>query len=97
MIELKSGLQSITDKGQWASRGASFVTKVKATKAVWFPPEPSGEQVASSAQKTAKKAARKTTAGTRKTTAGTRKTTAAARKTSAGTKNVTNPVRRKKA
>jgi hypothetical protein len=90
MIELKSGLQSITDKGQWASRGASFVTKVKATKAVWFPPEPSGEQVASSAQKTAKKA-------TRKTTAGTRKTTAAARKTTAGTKNVTNPVRRKKA
>jgi hypothetical protein len=90
MIELKSGLQSITDKGQWASRGASFVTKVKATKAVWFPPEPSGTQVASSAQKTAKKA-------TRKTTAGTRKTTAAARKTTAGTKNVTNPVRRKKA
>ena len=89
MIELKSGLQSITDKGQWASRGASFVTKVKATKAVWFPPEPSGK-VASSAQQTAKKATRKTTAAARKTTAGTRKTTA-------GTKKVADPVRRKKA
>lgn len=75
MIELKSGLKSITDKGQWASRGASFVTKVKATKAVWFPPEPSGKQAASSANKTAQKTAKKTT----------RKTTAAARKTTTGT------------
>jgi hypothetical protein len=85
MIEFKSALKGITDKEQWASRGASFVTKVKATKAVWFPPEPAetGNKAASTAKKTAKKT--------------TRKTTAAARKTSTGTKNVTNPVRRKKA
>ena len=86
MIELKSGLKSVTDKEQWAERGASFVAKVKATKAVWFPPEPAktGKQVASTAKKTAKKTAKRTT----------KKSTAAARK-STGTRNVANPVRKK--
>ena len=85
MTELMSGLKSVADKEQWASRGASFVAKAKATKAVWFPPKPvqTGKQAAS----TAKKVPRKTT----------RKTTAAARKTTTGTKRATNPVRRKKA
>jgi hypothetical protein len=85
MIELKSGLKSVTDREQWASRGASFVAKVEATKAVWFPPKPeeTGRQAASTAKKTAKKA--------------TKKSTAAARKSTNRTRNVTNPVRRKKA
>ena len=85
MVELKSGLKSVTDKKQWADRGAAFVAKVKATKAVWFPPEPvkTGKQAASTAKKATKKS--------------TRKTTAAARKSTAGTKRVTKQAPRKKA
>ncbi len=77
MIELKSGWKSVTDKEQWASRGASFVAKVKATKAVWFPPKPeeTGKQAASTAKKTAKKTTRKTTAATRKSAAGAKRVT----------------------
>ena len=40
MIEIKSGWKSVTDRERWAARGASFVAKAKATKAVWFPPKP---------------------------------------------------------
>ncbi len=85
MIELKSGLRSVTDKEQWAERGASFVAKVKGTKAVWFPPEPAktGKQVASTTKKATKKP--------------TRKTTAAARKSAAGAKRVTKQAPRKRA
>ena len=54
MIEIRSGLKSVTDREKWAARGASFVAKAKATKAVWFPPEP---------VETGKKPAKKTAAG----------------------------------
>jgi hypothetical protein len=78
MIDIKSRVQSVTDREKWAARGASFVAKAKATKAVWFPPEP-----VETGKKTTKRA--------------TKKATGAAKKTTSGAKNVTNPVRRKKA
>ena len=58
MIEIKSGWKSVTDRQRWAARGASFVAKAKATKAVWFPPQPAdaGKNAASTAKKTTKKA-----------------------------------------
>ena len=40
MIEIQSRWKSVTDREKWAARGASFVAKVKATKVVWFPPNP---------------------------------------------------------
>ena len=40
MIPLKNQLESVTDRQMWAARGASFMAKLKATKAVWFPPQP---------------------------------------------------------
>ena len=85
MIEIKSRWKSVTDREKWAARGASFVAKAKATKVVWFPPNPmeTGEKAASTAQKAAKGA--------------TKKTTGAAKKTTGAAKDVTNPVRRKKA
>ena len=85
MVEIKSRWESATDRDKWAARGASFVAKAKATKAVWFPPEPveTGKKAASTAKK-----------GTKRTT---KKATGAAKKATKGTKPVTNPVRRKKA
>jgi hypothetical protein len=88
MIEIKSRLKSVTDRERWAARGASFVAKAKATKVVWFPPNPAetGKKAASTAKRATKKATKKVT----------KKTTGAAKKMTNGTKNVTNPVRRKK-
>jgi hypothetical protein len=85
MVEIKRRWESATDRDKWAARGASFVAKAKATKAVWFPPEPveTGKKAASTAKKGTKRA--------------TKKATGAAKKTTKGTKPVTNPVRRKKA
>lgn len=40
MADIKSRLNSIADKNMWAARGATFMAKAKATKAVWFPPRP---------------------------------------------------------
>jgi hypothetical protein len=40
MIDVKSRLSSVAGKEKWVARGASFVTKAKATKVVWFPPKP---------------------------------------------------------
>jgi len=84
MIEIKSRWKSVTDREKWAARGASFVAKAKATKVVWFPPNPveTGEKAASTAKKAAKGA--------------TKKTTGAAKKTTNGAKNVAKPVRRRK-
>ena len=89
MIQIKSGWKSVTDREKWAARGASFVTKAKATKAVWFPPKPveTGKKAASTAKKTAKKATKTAT----KTATG-----AAKKTTTKGTKSVASPVRRKK-
>ena len=70
MIEIKSGWKSVTDRERWAARGASFVAKAKATKAVWFPPQPAaaGKKAASTAKKTTKKATKKATGTTKKAT-----------------------------
>jgi hypothetical protein len=83
MIEIKSPWKSVTDRGKWAARGASFVAKATATKAVWFPPKPveTGKKAASTAKKTSKKA--------------TKKTTGASKKATNRIKNVPNPLRRK--
>ena len=88
MFEIKSRLKSVTDREKWAARGASFVTKAKATKVVWFPPNPAetGKKAASTAKKATKRATKRAT----------KKTTGAAKRTTNGAKNVTNPVRRKK-
>jgi hypothetical protein len=40
MIDIKGRLESVMDREKWAARGASIVAKAKATRAVWFPPEP---------------------------------------------------------
>jgi hypothetical protein len=87
MIGIKSRLEGVADKQKWRARGASFMAKVKATEAVWFPPKPAetGKKAASTAKKTAKKATKKTS----------KKTTAAARKAT-GAKKVSRPVTRKK-
>src|SRR5262249_21381012 len=83
MIGIKSRWDGVGDRQKWAARGATFMAKVKATKAVWFPPTPAetGSKTASTAKKTTKKA--------------TKKTAAAARKT-AGAKKVSRPVAAKK-
>ena len=53
MIEIKDRWKKAMDKQRWAARGASFVTKVKATKVVWFPPKPveNGKKSAATARK----------------------------------------------
>ena len=66
MLEIKNRWKSVTDKQKWAARGASFVTKAKATKVVWFPPQPieTGKQAASTVKKTTH-TAKKTSNGTK--------------------------------
>ncbi len=73
MIEIKNRLKGVTDKEEWAARGASFVAKVKATKAVWFPPKPvdTGAKAASTGKKATSRAATKTTGAAKKATGGT--------------------------
>ena len=80
---IQSGWKSVTDKEQWMARGASFVAKAKATKLVWFPPQPvdDGKLVASTAKKASARA--------------TRRTADAARKATTGTGDVANPRRRR--
>lgn len=79
MIEIRNRVKGVADRETWAAGGASFVAKLKATKAVWFPPKPveTGKKAASSATKATKKTANKST---RKTTGAARKTTGAAKK-----------------
>lgn len=79
MIEIKSRWNNIADREAWVARGASFVTKLKATKAVWFPPEPA--EVGTKAATTAKKA----------TTATTKKTAGAATKATRGAQEAAKP------
>ena len=68
MTDLKSAWKSVTDREHWAARGATFVAKVKATKAVWFPPQPAetGKKAASGARKTTKRASKKATGAARR-------------------------------
>jgi hypothetical protein len=61
MSDLNTRLKSVADRQQWRARGASFVAKLKATQAVWFPPGP-----ASTGKKAARKTARTTKKATRK-------------------------------
>jgi hypothetical protein len=67
-MDLKGQMSSMTDRTAWAGRGASFMAKVKATKAVWFPPRPAqtGRKVASASKKATKKTAKKTTGSAKK-------------------------------
>ena len=91
MFEIKSRLKGVADTDRWAAHGASFVAKVKATKAVWFPPEPveTTKKAAATAKKTTTGAAKKTTVAAKRTTPAAKKKTAAAKKTT------TSPVRKK--
>lgn len=96
MSQIKDRWTSATDRGKWAARGSSFTAKLKATKAVWFPPEPvkTGEKAASAAKNGAKKTSKKT--GSK--TGGAAKKTARAGKKTTGTatkKAVDRPRRRK--
>jgi hypothetical protein len=70
MVDIQSRLKGVTDKRTWAARGASFMAKLKATKAVWFPPEPvkSGKKTVAAAKKTTRKTTRKTTGAAKKAT-----------------------------
>jgi hypothetical protein len=109
MMAIKSSLRNASDKEKWAARGATFVAKVKATKLVWFPPDPllTGERAAGIAAKAstqaatgaAKKttgAAKKTTRPAKKTTGAAKKTTGAAKKTPGAAKKTTGAAKRTK-
>jgi hypothetical protein len=82
MIDLKNRWESVADREKWAARGSSFLAKTKATKAVWFPPEP-----VETGTKATKRATKKAT----------KKATGAARKSADGATKVTSPTRRKRA
>lgn len=62
MSDMQSRLKNMTDKRQWAARGATFKAKALATKAVWFPAEPikAGKKPVSKTKRTAKKTATRT-------------------------------------
>lgn len=96
MIRLDNQWKSVTDGEMWAARGASFMAKVKATKVVWFPPEPvkTGKKAATKAGKATKGAAKKSTGAARRTTkSATKNATKNARKNTA--KNPTrNPAKK---
>jgi hypothetical protein len=75
VINVQSHVKSATDRGLWKARGASFLAKVEATKAVWFPPQPasSGKKAGAAAKKTAKKATKRSSGAAKKTTSRARK------------------------
>jgi hypothetical protein len=75
MMGIKDRWDGVADRQKWSARGTSFMAKVQATKAVWFPPKPAetGKKAAATAKRTTKKASRKTTAAARKTTGATKK------------------------
>jgi hypothetical protein len=70
MIDIKGRWDNVTDRGQWTARGASLVAKVKATKVVWFPPEPleTGARATAAATKATKGATSKSTGAAKKAT-----------------------------
>ena len=74
MIDIKSQLKGVADKEKWVARGASFMAKAKATKAVWFPPKPvaAGATAASTATEATKGATKE---ATKKTTGAVKETT----------------------
>jgi hypothetical protein len=94
VIEFTSMWKGATDKGRWSARGASFMAKVKATKVVWFPPDPAKSgtkavsKAANGAKKTTKTAARTTGKANSKTAKKTtKKATGAAKKATSGSRS----------
>jgi len=88
MMQLEDRLKAVkgvADREKWRARTASFVAKLKATKLVWFPPEPekAGRATRATAKRTTKKAAAKSNG--------------AAKKTARSAKKVSQPARAKKA
>ena len=81
MIEIKGRVKGVTDRQKWVAGAASFVAKLKATKVVWFPPEPveAGAQTAASAKDVTKRASKKVTNAAKSTTSGTKKVKKAVR------------------
>lgn len=79
MANIKTQWKTVTNKGKWTARVASFVAKAKATKLVWFPPKPA---------QTAKKTTSTTNQATKNTTEQTR---GAVKATTASTKNPGTP------
>jgi hypothetical protein len=70
MIDIQHGLKQVASRERWAARGASFMVKVKATKAVWFPPEPakSGQRAATAGAQAASAGAQATGRTTKRAT-----------------------------
>jgi hypothetical protein len=100
MSEIKSRLKGVADKEKWAARGASFVGKAKATKAVWFPPKPveTGKKAAATAKGQTARATKKSTGAAKKSTGTAKKQTGAAKKSTTGaTKKLVNRPHRRKA
>jgi hypothetical protein len=62
VLDLKSAWSRVGDKRTWDARRATFVAKLGATKAVWFPPGPTStpKKAAAKGRKTTKKTAKKT-------------------------------------
>jgi hypothetical protein len=90
MIAFTNLWDTATDKGRWSARGATFVAKVKATKLVWFPPDPkdSGTKAAATAKKATKKATKKGTSTAKKTTGKpTKKAASTAKKATSGARS----------
>jgi hypothetical protein len=82
MIDIKNRWKGLTDREKWAAHGASFVAKTKATKQVWFGPQPveTGKKVASTAKKTTTRATKKTTGTAKKRASAAKKATNASKK-----------------
>ena len=72
MMDIKSRLHGVTSRDTWRARGALFVTRLKATKAVWFSAEPAS--ASTKALGTARRTTKKTASSARKRGATARKT-----------------------
>ena len=77
MFDIKDRWKGLTDREKWAAHGASFVAKTKATKQVWFGPQPveTGQKAASTAKKTTKRATKKATGTAKKRASAAKKAT----------------------
>jgi len=64
MFNIKSRWDNLTAREKWHARTVAFGTKVKATKAVWFPPEPG--KTSTAASKAARRTAKKTSGTAKK-------------------------------
>ena len=62
MMNLKQVWHQAVDKQAWSARRTALMAKLGATKAVWFPPDPTStaKKAASKGRKTTKKTAKKT-------------------------------------